>query len=81
MYNRLKPTKETFLSQLLARDLDYMDGSARDIYIRYCSWCVRKKTEPDFAALRHKVDADRLEELEIAWEWMRDALLLREGQL
>lgn len=81
MYNRGKLSKELFLSKLLSCDLDYMDGLARDIYIRYCSWCVRKKTEPDFDALRCKVDAERLEELEIAWEWMRDVLLLREGQL
>lgn len=81
MYNQLKPTKETFLSQLLSQSLDPMSGLARDIYIRYCSWCVRKKTRPDFDALSCKVDADRLEELEIAWEWMRDVLLLREGQL
>jgi hypothetical protein len=81
MYNRLKPTKETFLSQLLSQSLDPMSGLARDIYIRYCAWCVRKKARPDFDALSHKVDADRLEELVIAWEWMRDVLLLREGQL
>lgn len=83
MYNRGKLSKERLLNKLLACDLDNLDGQTRDILLHYFSFCIRKKIDPDFDAIRasHKMYEEDVERLEFAFYLMRDLILLREGQL
>lgn len=83
MYNRGKLSKELLLSKVLSCDLDNFDGQARDTLLHYFSFCIRKKIDPDFEAIRasHKMYEEDVDRLEFAFGMMRDLILLREGQL